>query len=135
MTALTASVLQDFKQLLDFVGDDGELVRKKQMDFASNTLIELNQKMTKPLKQDKKRPSPKTFPHLEVLYLCAKWLGFFEYTLMKVPKNAFISTHEHCKPDRREIRLSSIFHYWAFGYSAILMNTGLSYRRFPVWIG
>lgn len=79
MTVLTTSVLQDFNSLLNFVGEDGELVSKKQMVFAPNVLIELNQKMSKPLKQDKKRPSPKTFPHLEVLYLCAKWMGFFEY--------------------------------------------------------
>ena len=57
-----SSVLQDFKTLLDFVGKGGELVSKKQMIFAPKTLIELNQKMTKPVQQDRTRPSPKTFP-------------------------------------------------------------------------
>lgn len=74
------SALQDFHSLLDFIGPDGELVSKKQMVFSTKALLELNPKMTTPIKQDQKRPQQSGFPHISILYHCAKWLGFFHYT-------------------------------------------------------
>ena len=74
------SALQDFHSLLDFIGSDGELVSKKQMVFSTKSLLELNRAMTIPIKQDQKRPQQSGFPHISILYYCAKLLGFFHYT-------------------------------------------------------
>ncbi len=74
------SALQDFHSLLDFIGPDGELVSKKTMVFSAKDLLELNSKMTNPIRQDQKRPQQSGFPHISILYHCAKWLGFFHYT-------------------------------------------------------
>lgn len=74
------SVLQDFQRLLDFIGEAGLPVSKQQMVLAPNTLVEFNARMTTPVNQDKPRPSQKTFPHISVLYQCAKWLGCFCFT-------------------------------------------------------
>lgn len=79
-TTQPGSVLQDFQRLLDFIGADGLPVSRQQMVLAPNALVEFNARMTIPVKQDKQRPSPKTFPHISVLYQCAKWLGFFCFT-------------------------------------------------------
>lgn len=112
-----ASVLQDFKTLLDFVGKGGELVSKKQMTFAPKTLIELNQKMTKPLQQDKQRPSPKAFPHLEVLYRCAKWLGFFEYANEGTRKRVHLNSRALQAWQERNLteQYFSLLEVWLFG--------------------
>jgi hypothetical protein len=74
------SALQDFHSLLDFIGADGELVSMKTMVFSAKDLLELNSRMTNPIKQDQKRPQQSGFPHISILYHCAKWLGFFHYT-------------------------------------------------------
>ena len=74
------SALQDFHSVLDFIGADGELVSKKTMVFSAKDLLELNRKMTNPIKQDQKRPQQSGFPHISILYQCAKSLGFFHYT-------------------------------------------------------
>jgi hypothetical protein len=73
-------VLQDFSSLLDFIGSEGQLVSKKQMVFSTKSLLELNPEMTHPIEQDQKRPQQSGFPHISILYHCAKWLGYFLYT-------------------------------------------------------
>jgi len=73
------SILQDFQILLAFIGNDGELVSQKQMFFSAATLIELNQKMTKPIMHDKKRPTQKTFPHIGIVFQLAKLLGLLVF--------------------------------------------------------
>jgi len=112
-----ASVLQDFESLLNFIGEDGELVSKKQMIFGSATLIELNQKMTKPVQQDKSRPTPKTFPHIEVLYLCAKWLGFFQYVNEGTRKRVHLNSRAIEAWQERNLteQYFSLLEMWLFG--------------------
>lgn len=74
------SILQDFQTLLAFIGNDGELISQKQMVFSAATLLELNQKMTKPIMHDKKRPAQKTLPHIDIIFQLAKQLGLLMFT-------------------------------------------------------
>lgn len=68
------SILRDFGTILDFVGE-GIQVSGKQNLFSRKSLIELNTRLTQPLKITLKQPVQKSFPHLNGLYLLLRASG------------------------------------------------------------
>ena len=111
------SVLQDFHSLLDFIGPSGQLVSKKQMVLSPKIQAELNHRLTQPIVQKKQRPTPKTFPHVTVLYLCAKWLGFFYFTNEGSKKRVNLNAQAVEKWQERNVteQYFALLEAWLFG--------------------
>ena len=73
------SALKDFATLLDFIQEGQYKVSKKLLYYPPKGLLDLNQRMTKPLQHDFKRPTQKSFFHIDQLYQAARQLGFISY--------------------------------------------------------
>ncbi|WP_431066670.1 IS1096 element passenger TnpR family protein [Methylotuvimicrobium sp.] len=69
------SLLKDFQALLDFIGDDGIDATKTTHHIGMKYLFELNERMTRPVETELKRPQQKTFPVIHGLYLLLRTSG------------------------------------------------------------
>lgn len=69
------TVLYDFKAFLNAIGPEGCAVTPKTGLLNMNSLIRLNEQMAMPLKIDLKRPTQKSFPPIDGLYLLARASG------------------------------------------------------------
>ncbi len=69
------SILQDFQMLLDAIGSKGIPVSAARHQFALKLLREFNGKLANPNDLDLKRPTQKSFPSLNGLYLLLRATG------------------------------------------------------------
>ncbi|WP_420538300.1 IS1096 element passenger TnpR family protein [Methylotuvimicrobium alcaliphilum] len=72
---LPGTLLKDFQALLDFIGSDGIEVTKTTQHIGMKYLFELNERMTRPVETELKRPQQKAFPNLHGLYLLLRVSG------------------------------------------------------------
>ena len=69
------TLLEDFTRLLDFVGQGGVPVSKKNQLLGMKFLADLNSRLSSPLEVLLKRPMQKSFPHINGLYLLLRASG------------------------------------------------------------
>jgi len=69
------TILQDFKSLLDFVGNEGISVSGKRHLIPMKRLGEFNQQLAEPLDIDLQRPQQKSYPSINGLYLLLRATG------------------------------------------------------------
>ena len=72
------SILQDFRTILDFIGSDGIPASGKRHHIPLKLLIELNQRLSKPVDIALKRPLQKSYPPIQGLYLLLRATGMVE---------------------------------------------------------
>ncbi|MDJ0707981.1 MAG: hypothetical protein QNJ46_32310 [Leptolyngbyaceae cyanobacterium MO_188.B28] len=72
------SILQDFQTILDFIGSDGIPASGKRYHIPLKLLIELNQRLSKPVDIALKRPLQKSYPPIQGLYLLLRATGMVE---------------------------------------------------------
>ncbi|WP_404359381.1 hypothetical protein [Methylotuvimicrobium sp. KM1] len=72
---LPGTLLKDFQELLDFIGSDGIEVTKTTQHIGMKYLFELNERMTRPVETELKRPQQKAFPVIHGLYLLLRVSG------------------------------------------------------------
>ena len=70
------TILRDFENVLEFIGQDGVSVSGKNNLFSLKLLPQLNEQMTRPIEIDLKRPLQKSYPYLNGLYLLLRAAGF-----------------------------------------------------------
>ena len=69
------SLLKDFQLMLDFIGDDGIDATKTTHHIGMKYLFELNERITRPVETELKRPQQKAFPVIHGLYLLLRVSG------------------------------------------------------------
>ena len=69
------TVLHDFEVLPDMIGESGIRVSQKTGLLPMDLLSEINLKMTNPIITDLKRPSQRSYPHINALYLLLRASG------------------------------------------------------------
>ena len=69
------TILADWQTMLDWIGEDGIEVSKKQCYFSMKVLAEINQKLTHPVLIDLNRPQQKSYPYIHGLYLLLRTSG------------------------------------------------------------
>ncbi|HEY9738762.1 MAG TPA: hypothetical protein V6D06_20855 [Trichocoleus sp.] len=69
------TILQDFQAMLDLIEAEGIPVSGKRFQFALKLLPELNQRLSRPIQVDLKRPQQKSYPNLHGLYLLLRATG------------------------------------------------------------
>ncbi len=68
------SILRDFQTLLDFVGPDGVRATGKSHLLPLDQLLELDSRMTNPVRPRLQRPQQRSLPHIHGLYLLMRTL-------------------------------------------------------------
>ena len=69
------TLLQDFRTLLDFIGEQGIEVSGKRHLIPMKLLAQLNTELAEPLKIDLQRPQQKSYPTINGLYLLLRTTG------------------------------------------------------------
>lgn len=82
-------ILNDFEVLIDYIVENKPSISKKANNIASKYVVELNQKLNKPLKLDLKQHSQTSYPYINslMLILRASGLGITNFS-----KNNFFLT-------------------------------------------
>ena len=80
------TLLQDFNTLLNFIGSAGTEVSINTHFIPMKSLLAINQRMSRPIQPKTARPTQKTFPHINGLYLLlrASGLGLIQTDKKKV---------------------------------------------------
>lgn len=73
-------VLSEFQILLDYVTQVKPRIGKKTFQLSSTSLLDLNKRLSKSLHLDLRKPQPRSFPHINALYLLFKSSGLASYT-------------------------------------------------------
>lgn len=68
-------ILQDFEMMLELIGDKGIAVSGKLRQFPLKLLADINNRLTKPISLDLKRPQQKSYPPINGLYLLLRATG------------------------------------------------------------
>lgn len=74
-SSFPGTLLKDFNTLLGLIGADGLAVSETAHIFAMKVLPNINQRMSKPIQPKTVRPTQKTFPHINGLYLLLRASG------------------------------------------------------------
>jgi hypothetical protein len=69
------TILRDFRTLLEFIGVEGLKTTGKHFLLPQSRLQELNERMSRPLVHQLKRPQQRSFPHLHGLFLILRASG------------------------------------------------------------
>ncbi|NOX53425.1 MAG: plasmid pRiA4b ORF-3 family protein, partial [Planctomycetes bacterium] len=87
------TILRDFETLLDFIGPDGIPASGKYHLLPMSRLRELDERMTRPLRPELKRPQQRSFPNLHGLCLLLR------ATCLAVPKETKRQARLVLEPD------------------------------------
>lgn len=69
------TILTDFQNLLDFIGEGGIAISGKRNLIPMKLLAEINQQLTEPIQTNLQRPQQKSYPSINGLYLLLRATG------------------------------------------------------------